>query len=514
MARRGLNQGQKAQIASIPAPVGGLNAVDAVAEMPPTDAVVLDNWFPSPSNVAVRNGSSAWATGFGAPVRTLATFNALSGVRKMFAASGGNLYDVSTAGAIGAAVVSGNTSDWWQAVNFGAAGGQYLVMVNGADYPQIFNGTTWQQVTPSSSPISITGVSTSPANFINVNVFGNRLFFIEKNTMRVWYLPLQSVGGAANYLDFSSQTTRGGYLVSMITWTIETSSGSMDMAAFVTSEGEVLLYQGNDPAYAASWSIAGHFRMGRPVGYRCAAKIGSDVALICADGLVPFSVAILSERTQPGKAVSAKIQNLINSDVAAYGATQGWQVILYPIGNKVIVNVPAATGTYQYVMNTLHNAWCRFTGWAANCWEMMGDQLFFGGANAVYLADAGTSDSGASISCVAVQAPNYFGTHANKQFTMARPVISATYRINISFQINADFDTTRPSSSSSFSAPAFSYWGAPWGSSWSPTSVIFRDWQSVGAVGFAGSPAMAFQTQGSAVMWQATDVAFLPGGPI
>jgi hypothetical protein len=286
------------------------------------------------------------------------------------------------------------------------------------------------------------------------------------------------------------------------------------MAAFITSEGEVLLFQGNDPAYAGSWALAGHFRVGRPIGRRCITQVGSDVVLISADGAIPFSKAIQSQRSQPQDTITNKIQNLVNNDVASYAGNLGWQVVLYPIGNKILINVPATLGTYQYVMNTLHGAWCRFTGWAANCWETSGDSLYFGGANAVYLADSGTSDSGASISATAIQAPNYFGTHTNKQFTMARPILSASYRINISFQINADFDITAPTSSSSLSFPPLTYWGSAWGSPWSLPTVVYRDWQSVGAVGFAGSPAMAFQTQNSLVTWQATDVAFLNGGPL
>ena len=43
---------------SFPAPVGGWNARDALAEMKPTDAIYLDNWFPRTSYVEIRGGSS------------------------------------------------------------------------------------------------------------------------------------------------------------------------------------------------------------------------------------------------------------------------------------------------------------------------------------------------------------------------------------------------------------------------------------------------------------------------
>ena len=503
---------QIAQTASISAPVGGLNARDSIANMPPQDAVVLDNLFPSPSNVSLRNGKQSWATGLPAAVNTLASFSQASGSRKLFAASGGKIFDVTLSGTVGAAAVSGLSSDWWQFINFGAAGGQYLVMVNGLDGPQIFNGTAWQTITNSSTPIAITGVN--PANFVHVQEFMGRLFFVEANSMRAWYLPLGSVGGAAQQLDFSSFTRLGGYLMAMMTWTIDNSSGMQQIAAFITSEGEVLLYQGNDPSYASSWYSIGGFRIGRPVGRRCFVKIGADVGVLTADGLFPLSKALLTDRSQRQDAISDKITNLINSDVQAYAANQGWQAILHPIGNKLIVNVPNTSGTYQYVMNTIHGAWCRFTGWSANCWELMGDSLFYGGQGVVYWADTGNADDGAAINAVAVQAPNYFGTRQQKQFTMGRPVLSSNAAIRPAFQINADFSVAPPSSLSSFSSGAFTYLPAPWGSLWSSSAQIYKDWQGVSTIGFSGSPAMAFSVKNASVTWQSTDVTFINGDPL
>ena len=576
---------QTAQIKSVPAPVGGLNAHDAVAEMPPTDAVVMDNFFPGPSVVAVRNGNALQQVGLPGQVKTLACYSPPNGQRKLFAAVGGGIYDVTISGGALTQVFSGTTTDWWQFTNFGAGGGQYLVMVNGQDAMLLFNGTGWEAIgngtgatitsgsavgttvtittaaahllasgdtvtvigaTPaaynvSGVTITVTGPTTftyaaasapggamttigtytyapfitgaDPTTFIGVNNFQGRLFFIQKNTMRAWYLPLLSIGGAAQLLDLSSQTLLGGSLIAMATWTLETTAGTVEMACFLTSEGEVITYQGNDPSYASSWYRVGSFRVGRPIGYRCCMKIGSDVAVITADGLVPLSKALLTDRSQRSVAITDKIVNLINSDVQAYAQMKGWQPILYPIGNKVILNVPATTGTYQYVMNTLNGSWCRFTSWAANCWEVMGDALYYGSAGAVYQADVGQSDSGAPINVVCIQAPNYFGSELQKQFTMARPVLTSNGAIQPAFQINPDYNFTAPVNVESYVTAIFTPWGSPWGSAWSPVNEIYRNWLSVGSIGYVGSPAIAFACQGASVTWQSTDVAFTIGGP-
>jgi hypothetical protein len=50
------------QVKTIPAPIGGLNARDALSAMPPTDAYGLINWIPQNYGVASRKGYSEWAT--------------------------------------------------------------------------------------------------------------------------------------------------------------------------------------------------------------------------------------------------------------------------------------------------------------------------------------------------------------------------------------------------------------------------------------------------------------------
>jgi len=56
MARRQLIQRNAASVASLPAPVGGWNARDSLANMDETDAVTLENYFPTVSSVVLRGG--------------------------------------------------------------------------------------------------------------------------------------------------------------------------------------------------------------------------------------------------------------------------------------------------------------------------------------------------------------------------------------------------------------------------------------------------------------------------
>lgn len=503
------------------APTGGLNARDALASMPATDAVTMDNFFPSTTSVNLRNGYTNWVTGLPADVESLMAYRSAT-TNKGFAASGSAIYDVTTQGVVGAAVVSGQSNARWQHVNFGTTGGQYLYAVNGADSPQLYNGTAWQAVTGASAPIAITGVTTS--TLINVNVYKNRLYFIPVNSLSYWYLPVNSLGGAALQVDLTPLFKMGGYLMAMATWTIDNASGVNEYALFISSEGEIAMYQGSDPSSGTAWGLVGMFRIGRPVGRRCFVKVGSDIILISADGFFPMSKALLTDRSQLQDAISNKIINLVNNDVQNYGSHFGWEAILYPIGNKLIINVPQIEGDtqYQYVMNTITGAWCRFTKWNANCFMTIGDSLYYGSnlgatAGSAYVAkcDYGVSDNGAYIFGEVKTAFQYFGNPGiQKQFKMARPVFLTAGIMKAALAMDVDYADVYPTATPTFSGVAGTAWNVgAWNTfPWGDTSGIKKDWQGVSGIGFAGALHMRIVNNASTVQWQSTEYVLETGG--
>lgn len=503
---------QVTSTASVAAPVGGLNARDALANMDPEDAVILENWFPTPTSVDIRNGYESHATGLPDWVETLMNYNSPTD-QELFAISDGDIFDVSSAGAVGVAVVSNLTNSRFQYINVGTAGGAFLLAVNGADKLQGYNGTTWWE--DGDGTHDITGFDTSDA--IHINEFKNRVWFIEKESFKAWFLGVDAIAGAANDLDLAPLFKLGGYLMVMCNWTIDNAAGIDDYAAFISSEGEVALYKGTDPTSATDWFLVGTFRIGRPVGRRCVLKVGADVIVICADGVFPLSKALLTDRTQLQESISDKIVNLINTDVKSYSDNFGWQPILYPIGNKLIINVPQVENStqYQYVMNTITGAWCKFTGWDAACWEFFNDGIYFGGDMAVYQADVGLSDNGADITADALPAFSYFKQKSReKMFMMARPVFTAEGIIRAAIAMCVDFNIVTPTSTPSFTGSGGSIWNvAPWNTSfWLSGFQTTKSWITVNGVGYAGALRTIVTANQITIRWQSTDYAFESGG--
>jgi hypothetical protein len=531
-AQRALLPNKTASSRSIPAPVGGLNARDALANMPETDAIILDNWFPQPKWVEIRGGKKTLAT-FTGQCETLAAYSATGGVQLFAAVVNGatrSLYRVDNVGggAVGAPVVGGAAGtiqaisstryDWWQ---FGTGSAEVLYLLNGTDSPLLFDGTSWYAVTNASSPYAITGAN--PASFTCVASYHQRLFFLD-GTLNAWYLPIDSIAGAVTQLILAPLFQLGGKLVSILSISIDNAAGANDYIAFLSNQGEVIVYQGTDPSQASTWSLSAHFRIGRPIGAgrRCWQKVGSDAALICSDGVILLSEALLTDRSQEKNAVSDKIRHSINQQIQSFGNNFGWQAQLHPFGNKLIINVPTTENqaSFAYVMNTLTGAWCTIgqyaSSWNAFCFESIGDNLYFGANGAAYQGDVNQDDAGAAIVARVKPAFSYFETPGQlKAWQMARPIFTATGALQVGLTLNVDFDNSAPTgtigTSQGNSAPwNTSLWTTP--TYWGDALVITKNWIGIGGVGYCAAMQLQIAALDVTLQWQSTDYIFQPAG--
>lgn len=504
---------QTAGATSLPAPVGGLNDRDSLAAMKPTDAVIMENWWPMPSKVVVRNGSLDWSTGYPSTVESLIEYDPPSGLPKLFACAGGNIYDATNSGAVGAPVVTGLTNNRWQDVSQTTPGGSFLALFNGADKPLLYNGTTWTPIDATSSP-AITGVDTTL--LISGCIYKNRLWMVERDSMRVWYLPVVSIGGAAQSIDFGQIFQRGGYLMAMYTWTLDAGTGMDDHAVFISSNGEVAVFAGTDPSASSTWYLVGVFYLGRPIGRRCGIKYGGDLMIITENAVYPLSSGLLSSSIDRRVAITDKIQNSINTSVLSYAANFGWELCLYSAQSALLLNIPAGNGAnYQFIQNTLTGAWTKFTGWNATCFRNSTTGLYFGGDKVVRKAWIGHTDGADMIVADVLQAFQYFGSRAqNKSFTLVRPYLQTTGTPSILYSLNGDFNPQPAQGALSYTPPSGMVWGSMvWGSMvWGGSSQNLANWATVGAIYKSAGLRLKVQGNGSDVQWSATDFVYSRGG--
>lgn len=504
---------QSSTTASVPAPVGGWNARDSEATMPQKDALVLENWFPRATDVMLRKGAENFATDLPAEVQTLMPY-ASPTAEKLFAVSGTGIYDVSVAGAVGAAV-STVSSARMQYTAFNTLGGSYLLAVNGTDDLKLYDGTTWTDIDSGSTP-AITGLATSSIS--HINIFKRRLWFVEKDSMSAWYMPVNQIGGAAVEFPLGQLFKRGGKLLAMATWTIDGGEGVDDHAVFLTSEGEIAVYKGTDPASVATWALVGIYYIGAPLGDRCFIKYGGDVLVLTHAGLFPLTKIFLAEGLTSKHSLADKISKAYLDAAALYENNIGWDCVAYNQEGMLLINVPVVNNgrSDQFVQNTVTGAWCKFTGWNAYSMVVWKGVLYFGTTQKVAKAWTGVGDFGNNITGKARPAFNYFGARGqSKHFKLIRPLIRVDGEINLDLGIDVDFEESTSYSTLAIGPQINDKWdSALWDSGkWGADFAIRREWRSVNAKeGYAAALRLRVATNAVRVAWSATDFVYQKGG--
>lgn len=407
--------------------------------MPEDRAPVLDNWIPRLGYIEVRRGSQIHAVGMGSgPVESLLTYHGLtSASSKLFAITGGSIYDVTAAGAGVVTTVTGLASNRFQAINFTTPAGKFLWICNGLDAPRHFNGSAW--ATP-----ALTVTTFAASDIINVNAHKNRIWMVFRDSTVAGYLPTASIAGTVTNFELGGLFTEGGHLVAMATITKDGGSGEDDFAAFISSRGQIAIFQGTDPSSADTWAHVGTYSVGPPIGYRCFFKLGGGLALINLDGVVPIPEALQVERSAvAGVAITKNINNAVNDAARNYSSNFGWEIISYPKGTLALLNVPIQEGNtqHQYVMNTLSGAWCRFTGWNANCFAVFRNNLYFGSNDGlVNLADTSSADFDQPIDAIGQTAYNYFKSRGVlKDFKLIQPLLTTDSDVAPAIGLSTDF---------------------------------------------------------------------------
>lgn len=507
-------------IVSVPAPIGGWNVRDPLPSMQPQFAPVLDNVFCLPSEIQIRRGYTQWAT-FTGTCETILEYNGQNGGQKVFAAVNNSgacaIYDITSSGAVGAAVVSGLTGAKFKQAACATSGGTFSYYVNSVDSAQLYDGTTWRTITTVSAPYAITGVSTTI--FRDVIVHKRRLWFVPTSSMTAYYLPVDAISGAAVAFNFAPIFTKGGYITKIATWSLDAGAGLDDYFIVFTSEGEVAVYTGTDPASASTWSLQGVFYIGTPTGTGHTAKYGGDLLIINKDGIAQMSKSLMSSRVNTWLQLTDKIQPQLANDTTDYQANSGWDLTLFPPANMLLVNVPvSSTVSYQYVMNTISGAWSRWTGLPAKCWYYTNDMLLFGANGYVGWGWNGQNDNGNVITADILAAYQNFGASAQlKRWTMGRVIIgtdgAASFgaRVELDFNLNSN-PVTLPIY---FDNTAGVYGTATYGSSYYGGSIaVKRRWQNLSGIGYWGSMHIKLESKYSDIRLYSYDMMIESGGNI
>lgn len=445
---------------SFPAPSLGWVSNVNIATGAPGAAYRLDNFFPTPAGAVLRRGCLLQASLSG-PVMSLIPYVA-GNTARLFASSNGGIWDVT--GGTPAEVHAINNGRVSTANYVSTDGVLFVRGVNGTDTPWVYDGDSFKTTPALTFP---DGDSTAPSDLAFVWVFKERFWFIRKDSLDAYYLPVGSLGGALVRFSLGGLVREGGSLVWGASWSQETGNGLSVMCVFATDMGEVVVFSGNNPGSASDWTRVGTYTIGKPLGPEAVIYRGGDLA-ICTDvGLISLSQALLRDT----EAISpTAMSRPIETDWMQYAAERyerRWSATVWTEGQMLVVAPPTVSGTAPVwlVSNATTGKWSRFTGWNANCLAVFNGELYFGSPDGgVYQANVTGADNGAP----------YVGTYLPlfdqimpglKSVHMARATMRSRLATRERLSAHLDYGVDLPPAPQASSGTDADVWGvAQWGS--------------------------------------------------
>jgi hypothetical protein len=363
--------------------------------------------------------------------------------------------------------------------------------------------------------------SFDPLKLIHVTQMHRRLWFTEKDSPRIWYLPVDQVQGVVKLFSLGEVFPMGGYLQCAMSWSVDTGAGMDDQSVFISSKGNIAVYNGFDPDSLPDFTLVGVYTVGATIGRRCACPFGSDVAILTEDGVVLLTGVLAQSKMLMQPPLTDMIQHKLSDDVNDFATKFGWELLPCQRFNQLYINVPADLGTRQYVMNTITGAWATISGYAAQCFAKFMEEPFFGAVGYVAHAWNGNTDDpdattgvGKSIQASCLQAFSNFGSPRQKIWNMVRPIFTAPTEPRLSVFFDVDYEINEnflpvPPFQIAQNGPLWNH--AVWDRSlWAGGFNSWKRWFSLNNIGFSGAIFLKTATAND-TSWVATDFVYLEG---
>jgi hypothetical protein len=415
------------EFALFPAPIKGWVETQQLSANDPSSARLMDNMFPTLSGVRVRGGLKRRST-LSAHVRAMFVYET-GAVNEFFAFADGKVtkFDPSSVDAAQTDVVTGLTTVVPYTARMDTVGGSYLYLVNGFQNARLYNGSTWTTITGVSTP-AITGVSTDNLNYVWKHK--TRLWFVEKATMNAWYLPVDSVGGAANKLSLAGVFQKGGTLFFGANWSSDSGDGMDDRMVFVS----------------ATWSLVGLFNIADPIGKKAHARVGGDLMIATVDGIIPMSTVVNRDPGSiDGTYITRPIEPSWRTATADKSELGVMELTRWDNESMLVVTQPNLE-KMMYVANAATGAWARYTGWDVTATVVFREQLYVGSSTGkIYAAETTGADDGAYFTARLSYAPVTLKRPASlKMVTMIRSTFMTGTVFAPQMSVSVDYALTFP----------------------------------------------------------------------
>jgi hypothetical protein len=506
---------QVAQLFNIPAPVGGLNFRDPIAAMSPNDALILDNFIPKQLGVELRKGYQVHTDALTSPIVSVFAYNAPDpDDSKLFAASGGDIYDCTVHPAVLAQSTTG--ADLWWTTQFSTGADTFLLAVSPQGGYWTYSTTSgWVKRTPTNLP----------ANPRTVGVWKRRVFFTCENDTNIYYMTaVNAITGTVTPFPMGAHLSRGGSVSAVANWTLDAGVGIDDYLVVFGTEGDLMIWQGIDPSVPTDFSLRGIWYVGPVPRYgRYFTPMGGDMMVVSELGLVPLSRLINGQFVEGQPGPSAKVQEALAPQIALLRNQISWDVFSLPSEDILILKLPPSAGRYQqFAMNITTGSWCTLSGLPMACATLLNGRLYFGtdtgetckGFVGAFDGVLRNGTDGNPVEGEIQTAFQTFGTPGqNKKFDLARPIFVAPAAPSVKVRLNTQYSFSTTAGSPAYTQQDPGFWDdGVWNvARWGSAGNTYQAWVGLVGLGYYGSLRMKVRGRAETIFTSAHIMAS-PGG--
>lgn len=520
---------QLAQTGAVQVPFRGINTTSPLSMLSEDECHYAYNILPSQDGFKTRQGTTEWCNGIVGSPKTVITYHSLSptGVgNRVFATGSDGIYNCTSSG-IGAAVrvytfvTSGNTAGYGNFIQWGTATGAQWIF-----YADSVNGLlAYEAATNTWTPVTgITGLDELNIRYIAIHKL--RIWVVLNESPNAWYLPIGAMAGAASEFQLGSKFTHGGDCVSIHTLTQDSGNGPDDLLVAISRQGDVIIYQGADPSSAATFSAVGTWYVGAvPHSRKMAIEYSGDLYILSINGLTSLTELMRGTDVSDNyKSVVGKITNILRSRMSTELNSLGWELLVFPPENLLIIQSPARIGSVDehihYCLNTNLKGWGFFRNVQATAMGVGRDRLYYTQSNGSvwYLRDGNdqctlANPSGTPVEFSFLTAYSNAGAPGRiKMPSLIRPVFLCDQIPEYAVKVLFDYERGELATPGLLTVGSFSSWDtALWDTALWGGETTFAEVQGAGGVGYALAVAVRGRTRTRLIL-AAIDVAGQVGG--
>ena len=380
----------------VQAPMQGVDTRVSVGEGSPLNSVYQYNMVPFEFGCQLRYGYQEHQIGLedniGLGVHSIIPFDGVDSQGagdKLFAVTNEGIWDVTVKGA--APIFKIMFTDQSAEAGYGPyahyvtdAGEGLLYYADSLNGLMVYDPLldTWVQDT------SITGPVVENINFIVVHK--QRIWLIEEESTKAWYLPIGSRSGQATEFFFGSKFKHGGSLEGLYNWSVDGGDGVDDLLVAVSHSGDILPFKGADPSSADTWQIVGTYFIGEvPEGPFFATQEGGELFILSAFGLISLNDMLqgvdsdVLQSNEEGVSRAYKIAGILRTRLADTLGLQGWTLGNIPSEGGFLISSPTvgSDAPIQYYYNLSTQAWGFWRGVPMTAFESWRNTVMFGTAD-------------------------------------------------------------------------------------------------------------------------------------